>query len=182
MAAISGALRDGRPRQALHAAALLVDHEQQRRAQGGAAAGRAAASRVSARTCAGVPRLAPRKMTPAASPRRMRAISAGGAVRPAKGKMTCWPASWASVSAAPDAPRGARRLRAPACAALGPLTAGLAVGAAGDERQGDGGERGGPSRHRAKLISAVRRCAAAAMSFAAFATSSRSTISTGECM
>jgi hypothetical protein len=54
--------------------------------------------RVSARTCAGVPRLAPRKMTPAASPRRMRASSAGGTVRSANGKTTCWPASWASVS------------------------------------------------------------------------------------
>ena len=35
VAAISGALRDGAPGQALHAAALLVDHQQQRRPEGG---------------------------------------------------------------------------------------------------------------------------------------------------
>ena len=58
----------------------------------------------------------------------------------------------------------------------------LFLGAAGGERQGDGGERGGAGPHRAKLVSAVSRCAAAAMSRAALATSSSCTISTGECM
>ena len=52
----------------------------------------------------------------------------------------------------------------------------------GGERQRDGGERDGASRHRAKLVSVVRRCAAAASSLAALATSSSCTISTGECM
>ena len=179
VAAIAGALRDGAPgsRCTLPPSWSTISSSGARRRP--AAAARRSV-RVSARTCAGVPRLAPRKMTPAASPRRMRASSARGTVRPAKGKTTCWPASCASVRRGPRRGR-AGRLRV---AAVGPVApaARLVLGAAGGERQGDGGERGGAGPHRAKLVSAVSRCAAAAMSRAALATSSSCTISTGECM
>ena len=181
VAAIAGALRDGAPgrRCTLPPSWSTMSSSGARTPAG---RGTRRSVRVSARTCAGVPRLAPRKMTPAASPRRMRASSAGGGVRPAKGKTTCWPASCASVSRGPGRAAGEPAAFAPAASGVGPPAAGLVLGAAGGERQGDGGERGGASPHRAKLVSAVRRCAAAAMSRAALATSSSCTISTGECM
>ena len=115
VAAIAGALRDGAPgsRCTLPPSWSTMSSSGARSPAG---RGTRRSVRVSERTCAGVPRLAPRKMTPAASPRRMRASSAGGTVRPAKGKTTCWPASCASVS------RGRGRAAGePAAFASGPV-------------------------------------------------------------
>ena len=66
--------------EAAHAAALLVDHHQQRRVEGRAGAGSPGGARISARAAARLGTLAPSRSTAPASPRRMRrSRSAGGA-------------------------------------------------------------------------------------------------------
>ena len=165
VAAIAGRAARRRARQPLHAAALLVDHEQQRRPQAGRPRDAPQRPRERAdlrrRAEVGAQEDDPRRLAAADAreQRRRRRAPGEGEDDVLAGELRV------GQPRAPAAPRASRPpSRQRPSAAPVPLAVGLVLGAAGGERQGDGGERGGASPHRAKLVSAVRRCAAAAMS------------------